>query len=242
MARVFITGSVDGLGRLSAEALLAAGHDVVAHARSTERAQDAADLRQRGAEIVVGDLADVEQVRGVAEQVGALGGLDAIIHNAGVYSGPSIMPVNIVAPYLLTELLPGAERQIYLSSGLHRSATTDLAGVGWGGGGRGTYGDSKLFVTALTLAVARLRPQVHSNAVNPGWVPTKMGGPGAPDDLGLGHVTQDWLATSDDPAVLTSGGYWHHQQRHEPDPVVAAVAFQDRLLAALAAHTGTALQ
>jgi hypothetical protein len=43
-----------------------------------------------------------------------------------------------------------------------------------------------------------------------------MGGPGAPDDLRLGHLTQEWLATSDDPDARTSGGYWHHQRRIEP--------------------------
>jgi len=38
MARVFITGSTDGLGRAAAQALLDDGHEVVLHARSAERA------------------------------------------------------------------------------------------------------------------------------------------------------------------------------------------------------------
>ncbi len=108
-------------------------------------------------------------------------------------------------------------------------------------GASGSYSDSKLFVTALAAAVARLWPDVLSNAVDPGWVPTKMGGSGAPDDLRLGHLTQEWLATSDDPDARTSGGYWHHQRRLEPHPAADDERFQDELLEALAAATGTPL-
>jgi hypothetical protein len=82
---------------------------------------------------------------------------------------------------------------------------------------------------------------VLTNAVDPGWVPTRMGGPGAPDDLRLGHLTQEWLATSDDPGARTSGGYWHHQRRLEPHPAVHDRGFQDQLLDGLAGFTGTRL-
>jgi hypothetical protein len=82
---------------------------------------------------------------------------------------------------------------------------------------------------------------VVSNAVDPGWVPTKMGGPGAPDDLRLGHLTQVWLATSDDPQARTSGGYWYHQRRAEPAPSVQDQRFQDQLLEELAGFTTTRL-
>jgi hypothetical protein len=91
------------------------------------------------------------------------------------------------------------------------------------------------------MAVARLWTDVLSNAVDPGWVPTRMGGPGAPDDLRLGHLTQEWLATSEDPAAQTSGGYWHHQRRTEPHPAVRDRPFQDELLEDLAGFTGTRL-
>jgi len=98
-----------------------------------------------------------------------------------------------------------------------------------------------LFVTTIAAAVARLRPQVLSNAVDPGWVPTRMGGPNAPDDLELGHRTQEWLASSNDPQALTTGGYWYHRERRQPHQAVNDHAFQDRLLRALAEETGTAL-
>lgn len=200
-----------------------------------------------GAAAVVGDLADMQQTRGVADQVNALGArdaagaMDAVIHNAGVYSGPAVLPVNVVAPYLLTALIP-SPRLIYLSSGMHRGGRPKLDGMDWSGQrASGSYSDSKLFVTALAAAVARLRVDVYSNAVDPGWVPTKMGGPNAPDDLRLGHLTQEWLATSDDPAALTSGGYWHHQRRTQPHPAVHDRRFQEDLLAALARATGVEL-
>jgi NAD(P)-dependent dehydrogenase (short-subunit alcohol dehydrogenase family) len=151
------------------------------------------------------------------------------------------MPVNVIAPYLLTALLPAPRRLVYLSSGSHFSGRPDLDGADWSGRTSGSYGDSKLFVTALAAAMARLRPEVLSNAVDPGWVPTRMGGPGAPDDLELGHRTQEWLATSDDPEALTTGGYWYHQERQEPHAAVHDLAFQDRLLQALAQETGTTL-
>jgi NAD(P)-dependent dehydrogenase (short-subunit alcohol dehydrogenase family) len=106
----------------------------------------------------------------------------------------------------------------------------------------GSYSDSKLFVTTLALAVARRWTDVLSNAVDPGWVPTRMGGPNATDDLRLGHVTQEWLATSDDPDARTSGGYWYHQRRVEPAAAVRDEVFQDQLLEDLARSTGIRLE
>ncbi len=238
MARIFISGSAEGLGREAASTLLNAGHQVVVHARNTQRLAVLSDLLDMGAASVVGDLADQEQARSLASQVNRLGRMDAVIHNAGVYTGHHIMAVNVVAPYLLTALIDQPQRLIYLSSGLHRSGRTDLRSVDWSGG---RYSDSKLFVTALAAAVARMFQQVYSNAVDPGWVPTRMGGPGAPDDLRLGHLTQEWLATSDDPRALTSGGYWHHQNRLDPHPAVQDPRFQDQLLEQLHRFTGTHL-
>lgn len=242
MARIFITGSADGLGLAAARALLADGHQVVVHVRSRHRLSAVQDLLARGALAVIGDLADFDQTLDVAQQVNVLGQMDAVIHNAGVYAGPAVLPVNVVAPYVLTARIRRPQRLIYLSSALHTGGRANLAGMDWAGSrATGSYSDSKLFVTTLAAAVARLWPDVLSHAVNPGWVPTKMGGPGAPDDLRLGHVTQVWLATTDDPRVRTSGGYWYHQQQCEPDRAVHDLAFQDRLLDALSNATGVSL-
>jgi len=241
-ARIFITGSADGLGKATAETLLGEGHGVVVHVRAAHRLSAVQDLVARGAEAVVGDLADFDQIRHVAEQVNALGPLQTVIHNAGVYSGAALLPVNVVAPYLLTALIHRPKRLVYLSSGMHRSGKPKLDGMDWSGRKvTGSYGDSKLFLTTFAAAVARLWPEIPSNSVDPGWVPTKMGGPNAPDDLRLGHLTQEWLATSDDPEARTSGGYWHHQRRVAPHHAVHDVQFQGKLLDALARATGTPL-
>ena len=242
MARIFITGSAGGLGRAAAQTLLADRHEVIVHARSTERLAAANDLIGQGASAVVGDLADLDQTRAVADQVNRLGRVDAVIHNAGILTGRYILPVNIVAPYLLTALIDRPQRLVYLSSDMHYGGRADVAGVDWSGQrATGSYSDSKLFVATLAVAVARIWPDVYSNAVDPGWVPTKMGGAGAPDDLRLGHLTQEWLATSDEPEARSSGGYWFHQQLRTPHPAVRNPHFQDDLLDTLARFTGAPL-
>ena len=243
MARIVITGSTDGLGRGAALALLGGGHEVIVHARNRDRLGAVRDLADRGARVVVGDLADVNQTRALADQVNHLGRPDAVIHNAGVVSGAAVLPVNVVAPYLLTALIERPQRLIYLSSSMHRGGHATLDGMDWTGSrATGSYSDSKLFVTTLMAAVARLWPAVLSNAVDPGWVPTRMGGASAPDDLRLGHVTQAWLATSNDLEALTSGGYWHHDRSSDPHPSVGDERWQDALLEALTRYTGVRLE
>ncbi|MHA7281445.1 SDR family NAD(P)-dependent oxidoreductase [Arthrobacter sp. TMS2-4] len=239
--KVLVTGSVEGLGRAAAEALLQEGHDVVVHARTGERAGALTPLAGQGAELVVGDFGDRKAVRRIAAELNAGTPLDVVIHNAGVWSGPAVLPVNVIAPYLLTALLEGPRRHVYLSSGSHYSGRPSLDGVDWRGRMPGRYADSKLFLTTFSAAVARLRPDVLSNAVDPGWVPTRMGGPTAPDELDLGHRTQVWLATGEDPEALTTGAYWFHRERREPHAAVLDPAFQDRLLRVLADETGVAL-
>ncbi|MFJ5000091.1 SDR family NAD(P)-dependent oxidoreductase [Microbacterium sp. NPDC088619] len=238
MSRILITGSADGLGRLTAETLQSQGHDVIVHARNAERAAHLRPLTDHGAGLVVGDFADRDAVRRIASELLEQAPLDAVVHNAGVWSGKHVMPVNIIAPYLLTALLPLPSRLIYLSSGSHFGGEPRLDGVDWLGRNAGSYSDSKLYVSTLAAAIARLHPSVLSNSVDPGWVPTRMGGAGAPDSLELGHRTQEWLAVSDDSEARTSGSYWHHQQRQEPHASVNDTAFQDALLAALAEETG----
>lgn len=242
MARIFVTGSADGLGKSAASALLDEGHRVVVHVRSRDRLAAVESLAARGADAVVGDLADREQTRGVAEQVDALGPMDAVIHNAGIYSDAGVLAVNVTAPYLLTALMRRPKRLIYLSSGMHRGGSPRLEGLDWTGRRSGcSYSDTKLFITAFSCALARRWPDLLCNAVDPGWVPTRMGGKGAPDDLRLGHVTQVWLATSDDAEARTTGGYWFHQRRSPPHPAAEDEAFQQRLIDALAGATGVTL-
>ena len=254
MPRIFITGSTDGLGRAAAGALIGDGHDVVLHARTRERAAALSELARDAAGVVIGDLASAAQTRQLAGQVNHIGRMDAVIHNAGVYLEPSraatadghakTLAVNTLAPYLLTALIDRPDRLIYLSSGLHRAGAGSLGDIGWTGrrwNAAQAYSESKLHITALALALARAWPDVLSNAVDPGWVPTKMGGAGATDDLEQGHRTQTWLAVSNDAAATVSGGYWYHRQRQVPAPEARAPAFQDQLMDRLAALTGIAL-
>lgn len=251
MARIFITGSADGLGRAAARTLLDEGHEVVLHVRTPERAAAVADLAARAAGVVVGDLSSAVETEAVADHVNSIGRMDAVIHNAGTYLEPEravtpegharTLAVNTLAPYLLTVLIERPTRLIYLSSGMHRGSSGSLHDIDWTerrwNAGE-AYAESKLYVAALALTVARRWPEVRSNAVDPGWVPTKMGGPGAPDDLEMGHRTQTWLATSDDPAAAVSGGYWYHRKQRKPAPVALDPGFQDRLLNRLAELTG----
>ena len=254
MRPVFITGSTDGLGRAAAATLIEAGHRVVLHARSAARAAALADLEPRSAGIVIGDLGSAKETKSVADQVNKIGRMDAVIHNAGIYREPNrgptaeghakVLAVNTLAPYLLTALIARPDRLVYLSSGMHRGGEDTLRDIDWTERRWNTnqaYSDSKLFVTALALAVARHWPRVVSSAVDPGWVPTRMGGAGAPDDLEEGHLTQTWLASSDDPAAKVSGGYWHHRRRQEPAAAAQDTGFQDRLIARLAELTGIKL-
>ena len=254
MSRIFITGSTDGLGLAAARALTAEGHEVFVHARSEERAAGLSDVLRPFAGVVTGDLSSAEQTRAIAEQVNRIGRMDAVIHNAGIYlerirgSTPEghakVLAVNVLAPYMLTALIERPHRLIYLSSGMHRGASDSLRDIDWSErrwDATAAYSESKLFVIALALAVSRHWPAVLSNAVDPGWVPTRMGGPHAPDDLTQGHLTQTWLAASNDPKAKTGGGYWHHRQRRQPDAAALDVDFQDRLMVELKELTGVSL-
>src|SRR5919107_2191034 len=250
MARIFITGSTDGLGRAAARMLIDEGHQVVLHARSRERALALDNLGAQSAGVVVGDLASAVETRSVADQVNALGRMDAVIHNAGISSTKgrsptpeghaAILAVNTLAPYMLTALIERPRRLVYLSSGMHRSGTSSLRDINWSErrwSSNQAYSDSKLYLTALAFAVARRWPDVLSNAVDPGWVPTKMGGAGAPDDFEQGYLTQTWLAVSEDPAAAVSGRYWHHRRPLAPAKEVEDRVFQDQLFTRLAEMT-----
>lgn len=190
MAKIFITGSSDGIGLLAAQSLIEQSQEVYLHARHQKRKDELHEKTTGAKGILVGDLSDNEQTKELAKQVNALGRMDAIIHNAGVYTAPGkdIFTVNVLAPYLLTCLIEKPKRLIYVSSDMHlgghaqlNTLQTDLKSF--------SYSDSKLLVLMLCKAVARLWPEVLSNALHPGWIPTKMGGPGAPDDLQKGFET-----------------------------------------------------
>ena len=254
MSRVLITGSSDGLGLMAAQRLLAAGLEVVLHARNQGRAGDARAAAPKAHGVAIGDLSSIDETRGLADQANRLGPFDAVIHNAGVGDRERrietvdglehIFAINTLAAYLLTALIKQPKRLIYLSSGMHYGGRPDLSDLQWKRrrwNGSQAYSDSKLFDVMLAVAMARRWPAVKSNAVDPGWVATKMGGRGAPDDLGRGSETQAWLAVSDEPGATASGGYFYHKTRQETNPGARDVTNQEGLLAACEELSGTAM-
>ncbi|MCW2539936.1 MAG: hypothetical protein JWN95_1661 [Frankiales bacterium] len=255
MSRVFITGSADGLGLLAAQLLTREGHAVTVHGRNDARAAEAMHAVAGAEHSVAGDLSRIDGMRLVAEQVNALGRYDAVIHNVGVgYREPRrietmdglahVFAINVLAPYLLTALISPPSRLVYLSSGMARGGNSDVSDGQWNArrwSGSQAYSDSKLFDMLLAFGVARRWPDVKANSVEPGWVATKMGGSGAPDDLSLGPVTQAWLAVSDDPAANVSGQHFFHR-RPVPAPAEArSAAAQDALIEYCQSLTGTPL-
>ena len=244
MARIFITGSTDGLGLMAAGLLSADGHRVTLHARTADRA-DAAIARLPAAEgVVVGDVSSIGQMRSVAEQASDSGHFDAVIHNVGLgFQAPERTPtadglsqtfaVNVLAPYVITALMPRPARLIYLSSVLHQQGEFELDDPQWTSrpwDGNQAYSDSKLFDLLLAFGVARRWPDVLVNTVEPGWVPTKLGGDEATDDLQSGPVTQAWLAVTDDPEAQVTGQHFYHQAPADTHPDARSVEKQDALI------------
>jgi len=240
MARIFITGSAAGLGQLSAKLLLEQGHKVVLHARNAERARAVIKNVPQADTVLTADLSSVEETKRLACEVNALGTFDVVIHNAGVYqtSAKEIFAVNTLAPYILTCLIQKPKRLIYLSSGMHLYGHANLHKFN-DGTSRINYSDSKLHVLMLSKAVARKWSDVYSNTVNPGWVPTKMGGRGAPDDLQKGYETQVWLAVSNDESAKVTGCYFFHQKKRQYNAEADNVPLQDEFLSACEETTGT---
>ncbi len=233
MSKIFITGSADGLGLMAAQLLIKQGHHVVLHARNAARAQQALAKVPGAEKILTADLSRIEETKNLATEVNALGSFDAIIHNAGVYraSNSLILAVNTLAPYILTCLIQKPERLIYMSSGMHLHGNAGVEHFSQNTKNY-SYSDSKLHVVILAMAVARIHKNIFSNSVNPGWVPTKMGGPGAPDDLNKGAETQAWLAVSNDDKAKVSGRYFHHKKEAHYKAEATNIAAQDKLLAA----------
>lgn len=239
MARVFITGSADGLGQLAARELIGQGHQVVLHARSDKRGEEALKKVPGAETVVTADLSGIGETKQLASKVNALGKFDTVIHNAGVYQAPSeeILAVNTLAPYILTSLIERPKRLIYLSSGMHLDGRSKLENFQTGVSSI-TYSDSKLHVLMLCLAVARKWADVYANAVDPGWVPTKMGGKSAPDDLQKGIETQVWLAVSNERPAKVSGRYFHHQKQSRYNTEADDVELQERFLSLCKEITG----
>ena len=243
MTRVFISGSSTGLGLMAAELLVAQGHRVVLHARNSARTDAARKSLPQAEAVVIGDLETIAGAREVSEQVNALGRFDAVIHNAavGYREGyrvtadgfPNVFAINTLSPFILTALIAKPKRLVYLSSGMHHHAHANLEDVLWrkrSWNGSTAYAESKLHDAMLAFAVARRWSDVFSNALEPGWVATKMGGPSAPDDMDQAHRTQVWLAAGTDKNANVTGQYFYHLKRRPPNAEAHDPGLQDRLI------------
>jgi NAD(P)-dependent dehydrogenase (short-subunit alcohol dehydrogenase family) len=254
MSRVFISGSSTGLGLMAGALLIAQGHQVVLHARNAARADDAKSALPGVEAIVAGELETIAGAKLVAARVNELGHFDAVIHNAavGYREGhqltadglPHVFAINTLSAYILTALIERPHRLVYLSSGMHHHADANLDDILWKKrrwNGSTAYAESKLHDVVLAFAVARRWPEVLSNSMEPGWVPTRMGGAGAPDDMDQAHLTQAWLAVSDEPEAKVTGHYFHHKRLLAPNPQANNAALQDRLVAICAELSGVPL-
>ncbi|HVU53481.1 MAG TPA: SDR family NAD(P)-dependent oxidoreductase [Puia sp.] len=244
MARIFITGSADGLGQMAATLLVQQGHTVILHARNPARAQQALQATPGVNTALSADLSSIQQTIRLAEEVNRLGPIDAVIHNAAVgYREPTriatvdglpqVFAVNSLAPYILTCLIKRPTRLIYISSGLHRQTDGGLDDLEWKKtkwNGFKAYSDSKLHDVIIAFAVARKWKDVYANALEPGWVATKMGGSSAPDNLEDGPKTQAWLAVSNDPAALVTGEYFYHMRPTPFNPLAKDGKVQENFL------------
>lgn len=255
MGSIFVTGSADGIGLETARTLIKAGHQVVLHARNPDRARDTRAAAPGATGVVVGDVRSLVQTRALAAAANEYGPFDAIVHNVGIGGGTprrevtkdgfeQIFAVNVLGPYLLTALMPVPGRLIYLTSGLESAGRVDFDDLHyerkrWNG--MQAYSDSKLYDVMLAFAMARLWPQVRSNAVDPGWIKTRMGGPNATDELPDGAETQVWLATSDEPAATVTGCYLKRRRSLRANRAAYDAQLQDRLLTACAELTGQPL-
>ena len=241
--RIFITGSTDGLGFLAAKSLIEDGYSVVLHARNEKRKEEVLQKLPQAEAVVVGDLSDLEATKKLAIEVNKLGPFQAIIHNAGVYQTSSInlLRVNVLAPYILTCLIDRPERLIYISSDMHLNGNAKLETITSGKGEDFSYSDSKLGILLLTKAISQRWKGTYSNAVDPGWVPTKMGGAGAPDNLHEGYKTQVWLATATEDNAKGTGRYFHHMREDRYNKTVDDTQIQQEFLEACRKATGTSL-
>jgi NAD(P)-dependent dehydrogenase (short-subunit alcohol dehydrogenase family) len=228
MSRVFVSGSSEGLGLMAGQLLAEQGHEVVLHARNSTRANDARRALPQARAVVEGDVSSIAGARSVAEQVNHLGRFDAVIHNVGIgYRESRRVETVDGLPHVF------AVNVVYLSSGMHHGARAHFDDLLWEKrrwNGSEAYAESKLYDLMMAFAIARRWPEVFSNALEPGWVATRMGGRSAPDDLDKAHRTQVWLAVSDDPAARVTGEYFYHLQRRSTNSEARNTEYQQQLI------------
>ncbi|KAK4503315.1 hypothetical protein PRZ48_006743 [Zasmidium cellare] len=239
MARVFITGSSDGIGLHAAQRLIEKGHRVTLHARNEDRAADTRSAAPGAEEVLIADLRSISAIKQLADDANATGTFDAIIHNAGIgYGGTSsrettsdgisaVFSVNTLAPYILTCLMEKPKSRIlFMSSDSHYGGDETLKKCTTSH----SYGNSKLHDVMLANAFARRWSDVQSVSMHPGWVRTKMGGaaPGTTDEPA--KVLAEWAVGEGSMAKLPSGAFFTTSGQEQAHSGAGNVQKQEELL------------
>ncbi|EAU39413.1 conserved hypothetical protein [Aspergillus terreus NIH2624] len=243
MARIFITGSSDGIGQATAKLLADKGHSVVLHARNADRAATTRKSVPNAEAVLVADLRSIAETKKLAEEANALGNgrFDAIIHNAGIGYGSTssreitadkisaVFAVNTLAPYILTCLMhKPTSRLLYMSSDSHYGGDESLRNVTQSH----SYSDSKLHDTMLANAFARRwGDEIQVVSMHPGWVRTKMGGTMAPGGMDTpAKALADWAVGQGSLASLKSGTFFTTRGAESAHPGAGNVSKQEELL------------
>lgn len=184
---ILITGSTDGIGLMTAQYLKSRGHTVIGHARNQQRAGDLNDVLPEIDDILIADFTQLSEVEQFAQESQSFNNLDTVIHNAGIHGSHNLFTVNVVVPYVLTHLMNKPKQFIYLSSMDHGWGKYNLDNIKQN---KVSYADTKLHIAMIALAFAQAYPEIQINPIEPGWVPTNMGGQGAPDDMAISYMTQ----------------------------------------------------
>ena len=198
-----VTGATSGIGKAAATRLARMGAQVVLVGRDRGRASAAAaeigSASTPPPTVEIADLAPMEQVRSLAERLGALERIDVLVNNAGLMlserrSSPDgfeyVFAVNHLAPFLLTNLLlpkltaSAPARVVTVTSDAHTGARLDLDDphlerewAFWR-----SYANSKLANILFTRELARRLDGtgVTANCAHPGVVRTRLFREGKP--------------------------------------------------------------
>jgi NAD(P)-dependent dehydrogenase (short-subunit alcohol dehydrogenase family) len=221
-----VTGANRGIGLAVARGLARKGLAVVLTARDVDSGRAAADaLRAEGHAVrfEAFDVARPDAARALAGRLAAEGvAVDVLVNNAGIEPRGDALAVgdadlraaietNFVGPWLACRAFLPA--MIAAGYGRVVNVTSDYGSFGRGLDGPGAYSVSKAALNAATLKLAQAIPKgadVKVNAMNPGWVRTRMGGDDAARSPEEGADTVLWLATL--PKNGPSGGFFEDRK------------------------------
>lgn len=218
---VLVTGGNRGIGLGIVNAFAQQGHQVFMASRDKSAAQQA--CRELGTladkvailEMDVADRLSIDRALQQLEQQAIA--VDVLVNNAGVLPDGDLLSltdeeldtsfaINVTGPlHLVRRLAPGMYDRGF---GRVVNISSDWGSFASGMGGPGSYGVTKAALNALTVRLAKDLPScIKVNAMNPGWVKTRMGGEGAPRTPEEAAETAYWLGTL--PEAGPSGGFFY---------------------------------